>query len=75
MLLNRVTHPYEILSHLVDNFLSHQILRRLNSLTGLQQILLLLKDSEPGGIKFSPQTYSICMESNFVYSKTLIRID
>jgi hypothetical protein len=44
-------------------------------LTGLQQILLLLKDSEPGGIKFSPQTYSICMESNFVYSKTLIRID
>jgi hypothetical protein len=73
MFFHNVTHPYQVFCHLADEFLSHQTLRMLYSLPRLQDILLLLEDTEPSCIELAPKSYPIAVESNFVYSKALIR--
>jgi hypothetical protein len=73
VLLHRVTHPNQVFCHFFDEVLAHEALRGLYSLTRLQHIFLFLKYTEPRIVELSPESYSIAMKSNFVYSKALIR--
>lgn len=71
MLFDRITHSYEVFRHFVDMILSHQGLRMLYSMSRLEHVFLLLKDTEPRCIELTPEPYPITVQGNFVYSKSL----